>query len=66
MWKASTKMKSFWRLLGGIMVIKGHDLHIKQLNLNEGNVEIEGYVDSIEYMEDNLKKGRGLFARLLK
>ncbi len=50
----------------GIMVIKGHDLHIKQLNLNEGNVEIEGYVDSIEYMEDNLKKGRGLFARLLK
>jgi len=50
----------------GIMVIKGRDLHIKQLNLTEGNVEIDGYVDSIDYIEDNFKKGRGLFARLLK
>lgn len=48
------------------MVIKGHDLHINAVESERGQRRNEGYVDSIEYMEDNLKKGRGLFARLLK
>lgn len=50
----------------GIMAIKGTELHIKQLNLNDGTVEIEGIVDIIEYVEDEAKKGRGFFSKLLK
>ncbi|MEA4883364.1 MAG: sporulation protein YabP [Clostridia bacterium] len=50
----------------GILTVTGHDLHIKQLNLEDGNIEIDGYVESCDYTDENPKKTRGLFARLLR
>jgi sporulation protein YabP len=51
----------------GGLVIKGRELHITQLNLDQGKLAVEGYVKMLEYMDDGLgKKGRGVFGRLLK
>lgn len=52
--------------LGGL-VIQGEDLHIKELNLEKGNLLVQGYVQSVEYLGDSLsKKGKGLLARLFR
>ncbi|HHT89836.1 MAG: sporulation protein YabP [Bacillota bacterium] len=52
--------------LGGL-VVQGDDLHIKELNLEKGNLFVSGYVASIEYLGDSLaKRSRGLLARLFK
>ncbi|MCR4426471.1 MAG: sporulation protein YabP [Firmicutes bacterium] len=50
----------------GVLSVRGHDLHIKQLNLEDGNLEIDGLVESVDYSEDDRKRGRGFLARLLR
>ncbi len=51
----------------GILEIKGEQLHIQQLNLEQGKVMIEGTVNSLVYADDNLgKKGKGFFSKLAK
>lgn len=42
----------------GKMIIKGEKLHVFQLNLEKGEVEIEGRVDSITYMSKNIERDR--------
>ena len=53
--------------LGGLL-IKGHELHINQLNLDKGFVDVEGKVDSLIYSDksalDNTAKG--IIARLCR
>jgi sporulation protein YabP len=49
----------------GILLIKGEGLNIKQLNLEKGNISVEGNVRSIAY-EDEAKAKKGLLERLLK
>lgn len=52
--------------LGGL-IVQGDDLHIKELNLEKGNLLVSGYVQSIEYLGDSLgKRGKGLLARLFR
>jgi len=52
--------------LGGL-VVQGEELHIKELNLEKGNLLVSGYVTSVEYLGDSLaKRSRGLLARLFK
>lgn len=52
--------------LGGL-VVQGEDLHIKELNLETGNLLVQGYITSVEYLEDSLgKKSKGLLARLFR
>lgn len=52
--------------LGGL-VVQGDDLHIKELNLEKGNLLVSGYVQSVEYLGDSLgKRGKGLLARLFR
>lgn len=52
--------------LGGL-VVHGDELHIKELNLEKGNLLVSGYVQSVEYLGDSLgKKGKGLLARLFR
>jgi len=47
----------------GTLNLKGEDLHIKQLNLDDGYLEIEGVVNSVSY---SLRpKGRGAKAKSL-
>ena len=52
--------------LGGL-VVQGEDLHIKELNLETGNLLVQGYITSVEYLGDSLgKKSKGLLARLFR
>lgn len=48
---------------GGGMTIEGNDLHITKLNLDEGQIIIEGQVTAIEY--DDIQAPRGsIFSRM--
>ena len=49
----------------GNMLISGSDLHISRLNIENGEVIINGTVDSIVYRGDAVKKGNFL-QRLMK
>ncbi|MPN30544.1 hypothetical protein SDC9_178015 [bioreactor metagenome] len=49
----------------GMMVVKGEGLNIKQLNLEQGNIIIDGIVKAISYEEANQSK-KGLLNRLLR
>jgi len=40
----------------GVLMIRGRELAITQLNLNEGNLAVEGLVKSLEYGEEGLLK----------
>lgn len=51
----------------GVLQFKGQGLHIKQLSLEQGRVEVEGEIAGLEYGEtEEERKGRGILARLLK
>jgi sporulation protein YabP len=54
----------------GFLVVSGNDLHITMLNLDEGKVELQGTVTSIEYNKaqggDLKVKGRNIMNRLFK
>lgn len=44
----------------GMIIIRGEDLHIGRLNLDEGVLQVDGSVDSIEYT-DGSEASRGGF-----
>lgn len=52
----------------GMLMIKGKDLHVNRLNLEKGEVDIDGTIDSLTYSEvsDYSKKGESLFGRLFR
>jgi len=51
----------------GMLIIKGEDLNVKQLNLEKGSLIIEGLLKSLEYDDARgQKRSTGFFARLLK
>jgi len=55
----------------GVMILKGENLHITQLNLESGSLCVEGAVNSIDYTEDRgvktLKhRGKGMLDRIFK
>lgn len=52
----------------GLLTIKGQSLHICKLNIEEGNVKIDGSVDSLIYSNKSSSgsKGKGLLSRMFK
>lgn len=52
----------------GNISIKGEELDIKKLNLDDGNLSIEGYINSIIYTdkEDIGSKGVGFLGKMFK
>ena len=50
----------------GMLMIRGTQLHVSKLNLEKGEVDVDGKVDSFVYTEKTsfAKKGEGLLARL--
>lgn len=52
----------------GNITIKGEDLDIKKLNLDDGNLSINGYITSITYTEkdDGKAKGIGFLGKMFK
>ncbi|MGL5512144.1 MAG: sporulation protein YabP [Sporomusa sp.] len=49
----------------GVLMIKGEGLNIKQLNLEQGNIIVEGTVKGLSY-EDDQRQRKGLLERFLK
>jgi len=53
----------------GTLSLKGEDLHIKQLNLDNGYLEVEGVVNSVTYSLRSQGRGaktKGLLERILR
>lgn len=52
----------------GLLAIRGENLHIKQLNLEKGELAIEGLILELAYSDDKRfrDRGKGLFERLFK
>ena len=52
----------------GMLLIKGHDLHVNRLSLEKGEVDIEGRIDSLAYSDvKNVgKQAESFFGRMFK
>lgn len=52
----------------GFLAVKGQNLHMKHLSLEQGLVEIEGLVHSLAYLDGNTgsSKSKGLLGKLFK
>ncbi len=52
----------------GMLVVKGKDLHVNRLNLEKGEVDMEGLIISLEYSDVPKpgEKAAGVFGRLFK
>ena len=49
----------------GELTIKGSNLHINKINLDSGDLELDGEVYSMEYAEDRPAE-RGFFSKLFR
>lgn len=43
----------------GLLAVRGENLHIKHLNLDQGEVTIDGYVLELAYAEEKRSRNRG-------
>ena len=52
----------------GNLLIKGSDLTMQQLDIDKGQIWIEGKIDTIEYLdkEENKKEKEGFFKKIFK
>ena len=52
----------------GIITIKGENLHVEQLDLEQGLVELKGRIDSLVYTEEKSlgQRGESLLSRLFQ
>ena len=42
----------------GMLMVKGTDMHVNRLNLEKGEIELEGKVDSLNYLSKNTDKNQ--------
>ena len=50
----------------GELTIKGQGLHINKIDVNSGDLTMEGEIDSISYSEGVKQKGAGLLSKLFR
>lgn len=53
----------------GVLTLKGEEMHVKQLDLEKGELEMTGRVDQMTYTQDgpgSRKKGKSVLKRLLQ
>lgn len=53
----------------GFLFIYGKDMHVSSLNLDDGKVSVDGYINSLEYKTqsgDMKTRGKNIIKRLLK
>jgi sporulation protein YabP len=50
----------------GMLLVKGHDLHVNRLSLEKGEIDMEGRIDSLTYSDVKTagKQAQSLFGRL--
>lgn len=52
----------------GMLLIKGHDLHVNRLSLEKGEIDVEGRIDALTYSDVKTagKQAGTLLGRLFK
>ena len=52
----------------GMLMIRGSDLHVNRLNLEKGEVDLSGTIDSIAYsdVQSAVSRGENIFAKLFR
>lgn len=52
----------------GMLLIKGHDLHVNRLSLEKGEIDVEGRIDALTYsdVKNAGKQAETFFGRLFK
>lgn len=52
----------------GMLLVKGHDLHVNRLTLEKGEIDIEGRIDSLTYSDVKSagKQAESFLGRLFK
>ena len=61
------KMKCFIFSEAGKILLKGEQLHVRNLNLEKGEAEVEGRVDSLSYLTKNAhKKDESILKRMFR
>lgn len=52
----------------GMLLIKGHDLHVNRLSLEKGEIDVEGRIDSLTYSDVKSagKQAESFLGRLFK
>ena len=50
----------------GFLTVRGNNLHMKTLNLEQGLVAIEGHVNEIVYLDGQQGKSKGFIGKLFK
>ncbi len=52
----------------GVLILKGMNLHVKKLDLDNGCLELTGYVIGLQYEEDHVlsKNKPSLFSKIFK
>lgn len=52
----------------GMVLIKGHDLHVNRLSLEKGEIDIEGRIDSLAYsdVKNAGRQAESLLGRLFR
>lgn len=51
-----------------MLMVKGSDMHVNRLNLEKGEVDLAGNIDSIAYSDAHVqgKQGERLFSKLFR
>lgn len=50
----------------GVLIIRGEDLHISKLNLDNSELNIEGDISSCEYSDKESSRSGGFWSKLFK
>ncbi len=50
----------------GVMTVLGSDFRIHKLNVEDGQLVVEGMIDEIQYSQSRGKDQRGFFARMFQ
>jgi sporulation protein YabP len=52
----------------GILAIRGEELHIEQLSLEQGHLAVKGVIKTVDYIEDGgrVARGKGWFERFFR
>ena len=45
----------------GMLILRGNNMHVGKLNLDESEVSVDGLIDTIEYSEGGISKGKNSF-----
>ncbi|MBU5266108.1 sporulation protein YabP [Virgibacillus proomii] len=50
----------------GYLIVRGQNLQLKNLDVNEGSVVIKGKIYELSYIDEQQEKAKGFFSKLFK